>query len=32
MVVEIDLKFSIFTDSQSTQMFEIVLLVYWADH
>ncbi len=32
IVIEIDLKFNIFTDSQSTQMFEIVLLVYWTDN
>ncbi len=32
IVIEIDLKFNILTDSQSTQMFEIVLLVYWTDN
>ena len=32
VIVEIDLKFDIFTDSQSTQMFEIILLVYWTDN
>ena len=32
IIIEIDLKFNILTDSQSTQMFEIVLLVYWTDN
>ena len=32
IIVEIDSKFNIFTDSQSTQMFEIVFLVYWTNN